>query len=51
LRKQAFYYNIYKDIYVFFKEYGQCLWKTGYRNDLYINIEAIVTVHYMFSNK
>ena len=51
MRKQAFYYNIYKDIYVFFKEYGQCLWKTGYRNDLYINIEAIVTVHYMFSNK
>ena len=22
LRKAAFYYNIYKDIYVFFEEYG-----------------------------
>ena len=28
MNKLEFYYNIYKDIYVFFKEYCRSLWKT-----------------------
>ena len=39
LRKQAFYYNIYKDIYVFFKEYGLSLLKKQLADTFIIEVK------------